>query len=543
MESPVESPVADGWTSLHCMVHCTPETVDEFLLADVAPLLDRHGSEWFFIRYGEGGPHLRIRVRGDAGELAEPLATLASKLPSVPGPWTADAERNGRAHGTVHAIAYEPETERYGGASALPIAEEVFVHSTRIALRAIAETPRRAARLTTGIDLAVLTGTGLGLDRLATARWHRRHARGWQHAEDVQLLPAPLIHRRVDSVYAGQRASLVRRVDALCGSEPPPSGLLGDWVSILRHADGRLRSEAACDDDRRLWAWSSQLHMLFNRMGIVPDEERALCYLAARALLERDESDSFFPSDAGAPDVRFLERSKFHIGSREDSASREVASVAPSVDDGIALPSGPLPDVTLKEALTRRVSTRGRLTGPLAVGELGTLLWNSYTETHQTGGHRHRPYPSAGALYTARLRIFAMGVEGLQPGCYEVLPSERQVRRVGPLPPLTDLKALSGYFSRPADDPFAILLDEAPALLGLYVDLGLLRRRYGLRALRLGLLEAGHLAQTLLLTVGALGLGSTPINGLNDDLAHELFGLDDLDQPLQYLLPLGRPGD
>ncbi|MFF8730396.1 hypothetical protein ACF073_28535 [Streptomyces sp. NPDC015171] len=31
-----------------------------------------------------------------------------------------------------------------------------------------------------------------------------------------------------------------------------------------------------------------------------------------------------------------------------------------------------------------------------------------------------------------------------------------------------------------------------------------------------------------------------PLGGLHDDLAHELLGLDDLDEPIQYLLPLGR---
>lgn len=32
----------------------------------------------------------------------------------------------------------------------------------------------------------------------------------------------------------------------------------------------------------------------------------------------------------------------------------------------------------------------------------------------------------------------------------------------------------------------------------------------------------------------------TPMGGFHDDLAHELLALDDLEQPLQYLLPLGR---
>ncbi|MYV58828.1 hypothetical protein GTW37_03750, partial [Streptomyces sp. SID4931] len=56
----------------------------------------------------------------------------------------------------------------------------------------------------------------------------------------------------------------------------------------------------------------------------------------------------------------------------------------------------------------------------------------------------------------------------------------------------------------------------------------------------------GHLAQSLLMTATALGLATTPLGGFRDDLAHEVFALDDLDQPLQYILPVGRwnsPGD
>ncbi|KIF02077.1 hypothetical protein PL81_32025 [Streptomyces sp. RSD-27] len=102
------------------------------------------------------------------------------------------------------------------------------------------------------------------------------------------------------------------------------------------------------------------------------------------------------------------------------------------------------------------------------------------------------------------------------------------------------MAALSTYLSRPPADPHWIGIDDAPVVLALYADLGLLRRRYGLRALRLALLETGHLAQTLLLTGTALGLAGTPLGGFQDDLAHELLGLDDLEQPLQYLLPLGR---
>jgi SagB-type dehydrogenase family enzyme len=195
-----------------------------------------------------------------------------------------------------------------------------------------------------------------------------------------------------------------------------------------------------------------------------------------------------------------------------------------------------LPAATLIDVLARRVSARGALAGPLTAPQLGTLLWSA------TAGHIRRPYPSAGALYTAGIRLVVFDVTGLAPGCYRAVPEHRALDRIGPVPATADVHAMSPYLSRPLDDPYAVGVDDAPAILGLYVDLGLLRGRYGLRALRLGLLEAGHLAHSLILVATALGLSSTPINGFNDELCHQLFGLDDIDEPLQYLLPIGRAG-
>ncbi|RSS73999.1 SagB/ThcOx family dehydrogenase [Streptomyces sp. WAC06614] len=177
------------------------------------------------------------------------------------------------------------------------------------------------------------------------------------------------------------------------------------------------------------------------------------------------------------------------------------------------------------------------------------MLWGSLAQSHLSTARTpegedvtraHRPYPSAGGRYTVRVRLLALGVDGVRPGTYDVVPERRVLRPLGPVPQRSEVKALSGYLSLPPQDPEGIGIDEAPAVLGVYVDLGVLRRRYGLRALRLGLLETGHLAQTLALVATALGLSTSTLAAFHDDLAHELLGLDAGDQPLQYLMPLGR---
>ncbi|MEU0354376.1 thiopeptide-type bacteriocin biosynthesis protein [Streptomyces cyaneofuscatus] len=569
----------DTWLSLHCFLRSAPEDVDAFLTEDVTPLLDGLGDgDWFFIRYDEGGHHLRLRLRGvspaRAASLPEALARLAERVPvaesaggqDVHGQDVSGQDLRGQAeHAEVRVEPYVPETARYGGPAALPVAEGVFILSSRVAVRAVRDTPRGSARLALAVDLAHATALACGMDRLSAAQWLRRHAASWRWAEDVPLLGPRHVHAKVNSVYALQREVLAGRARELRQAleEGTAPGAPADWYDGVRTADQALLS--ASPPVGRPYVWASQLHMLFNRLGLAPDEERAVCRLAARTLLDRGDAASYFPDDHTAPDRQYLERSKFHLGREQDSAPRDVPAVralpaqAPGSSRGsspgssraaeLPLPAGPFPDADLWTAMNSRVSRRGSLTGPLDAASLGTLLWGAHASgaaaVHRfaDGGARlvrHRPYPSAGALYTAGLRLIALDVQGLAPGTYQCLPDRRALRYVGPAPALDDIRSLSSYLSRADDDPDGIVPDALPVVLGLYVDLGRLRERYGLRALRLGLLEAGHLAQSLLLTATALRLGSTPLGGFRDDLAHEIFGLDDLDQPLQYVLPVGR---
>ncbi|MEU8436886.1 thiopeptide-type bacteriocin biosynthesis protein [Streptomyces sp. NPDC029216] len=551
----------DPWHSHHVFLHAGAEDTDAFLVRHAAPLLDGlvaagEADRWFFIRYGEDGPHVRIRVRGlgaaAAARLPGELGRAAGEVPPVPGPWPSRP-------GEVRAVPYAPETDRYGGPRALPVAEEVFAESSQVVLQVLRELAGgggASARLTYAADLAHATVYALGLDRLTAARWLRRHAAGWRWVTEVPLLPGASVHTRVNSVYADQRPGLERRAEDLYRrlAEGTAAPWLGRWAQRVQEADGLLRAGEGPDaaPDATAWIWSSQLHMLFNRLGVTPDEERAVCRLAARTLLEDGEPADYFPQGHTAPDFRYLERSKFQIGRNEDTALRDLpegpprwATAAPEVP----LPAGPLPEVSLGAALAGRASVRGALSGPLDAAGLGALLWHSLADRPRSGHPlpegsagipAHRPYPSAGALYTARVRLLVLDVEGVPAGTYDCVPERRTLRPVGPAPATAEIAALSTYLSRPASDPHWIGIDGAPVVLALYADLGLLRRRYGLRALRLALLETGHLAQNLLLAATALGLAGTPLGGFHDDLAHELLGLDDLEQPLQYLLPLGR---
>lgn len=94
-------------------------------------------DRWFFLRYRDPEPHLRLRLHGDPGELAAHL------LPSVHD-WAADLRSRGESSRLV-LDNYDPELERYGGPELITAAERVF-HADSIA--AITQLARKAAHRT-----------------------------------------------------------------------------------------------------------------------------------------------------------------------------------------------------------------------------------------------------------------------------------------------------------------------------------------------------------------------------------------------------------
>ncbi|MET8763299.1 lantibiotic dehydratase [Lentzea sp. NPDC004782] len=113
-----------GGDWLYAKLRCSPARQNEVLSRYVAPLLAAH--EWFFVRYSDPGPHLRLRVRGAPsalwGEVLPELRSLVSELVDL-----------GLSHG-MELDCYRPEEERYGGPAAMELAERVFFADTEFVL-------------------------------------------------------------------------------------------------------------------------------------------------------------------------------------------------------------------------------------------------------------------------------------------------------------------------------------------------------------------------------------------------------------------------
>lgn len=188
-----------------------------------------------------------------------------------------------------------------------------------------------------------------------------------------------------------------------------------------------------------------------------------------------------------------------------------------------ALPPPPLGTGTsLATALAGRRSVRGFAAGRLTHADVGALLWAAQGITSEDG---LRAAPSAGALYPLTVHV------AVDDGLYRYVPAGHRIVH-------TSAADLRVRLSEAASDQHWV--GQAPAVFAISADVSRSARRYGGRAERYVLLEAGHAAQNLLLQAVALGLNGVPVGAFDDEAVHGLLALSRKERPV-YLLPVGRP--
>jgi SagB-type dehydrogenase family enzyme len=194
---------------------------------------------------------------------------------------------------------------------------------------------------------------------------------------------------------------------------------------------------------------------------------------------------------------------------------------APASSDRKVLPAprregGP----ALATVLATRRSTRSFADRDLDDAELGQLLWAG-----QGVVDGRRTAPSAGALYPITLRV----ADGA--GVWRYVPVDHAIVRESAV----DRRAaiIKSSFSQDA-------MRTAPAILVVTARVAITARKYGGRAERYATLEAGHVAQNVLLAATALGLGAVPIGAFDDAALRRSLGLPATELPL-YLIPVGAP--
>ena len=311
---------ARHWSAFHVFL-ADPERANDFLLEWLKPRLPTLLSEgriagWFFVRYWEGGPHLRLRLLdADPALCIEFAHALQNAVPAYLSGFSLSARQYYANHpldgeprpleslpwypeGSVVQLPYEPEIRRYGGPAAIAHCEQLFKRSSEIALAVLGATrgdPQRRAAVAWRLMAEAVFAFEASPSALVAFcasyagfwRGYSAETRALDERLAAQTAPAAQVQalrRMLEECIDGARAdSAQARWAEACAGLDRRFGAL--------HAQQRLVSPLTgevCEGEEALRAarfsiLSSQIHMLNNRLGLQPAQELALARSLAAA--------------------------------------------------------------------------------------------------------------------------------------------------------------------------------------------------------------------------------------------------------------------
>lgn len=294
-------------------------------------LADGLVTRWFFLRYWEGGQHIRFRALpvdpGARGEVeartVERAQRYFARYPAADRMRPVEYAQLARALASAEQVdgyadqmypnnslvflPYRREHERYGHGRAMETVERHFAESSRIALALLAGSPSPSQRDTAGLSMLLLAWLCADPDVARLAPSATALCESWAGRFNLSALGGD----RADfqERYERQRARLLvlaRRVRVIAAQSPDRTGpgVLAEWGrSVARLRDGLAAEVAAgrfavpprtggtppghAREDQRgavLPILDIGAHLQCNRIGVSIAEECYLRHLASRTL-------------------------------------------------------------------------------------------------------------------------------------------------------------------------------------------------------------------------------------------------------------------
>jgi thiopeptide-type bacteriocin biosynthesis protein len=185
----VQRRFSPGSEWLYARLYTGPAVADRLLVELIRPVVDAAlesgaADSWFFIRYADPEPHLRLRLHGDPGRLA---ADVLPRLAASCAPFVEDGQIS-----RWQLDTYVREVERYGGDEGIVLAERLFGVDSECALAILPHVPGddglawRWKLALCGVDL-LLDAFGFGLEEKRDWVRQQRDAFATEFRVDTRL--------------------------------------------------------------------------------------------------------------------------------------------------------------------------------------------------------------------------------------------------------------------------------------------------------------------------------------------------------------------
>ncbi len=197
----------------------------------------------------------------------------------------------------------------------------------------------------------------------------------------------------------------------------------------------------------------------------------------------------------------------------------------------VKLPEPKLSNFPLKKAISKRESNRNFSGKPIKLQELSNLLFYSAGITKGKGDMSRRAYPSGGARYPSEIYLLVYNVEKLKPGLYHYNVKNHNLELL--LDDKEDIgiaqNAFYGHFIPKSSVIFIISMAPWRSQM-----------KYGNFALKVGLIEAGHLTENIYLVSQAVKLKCCALGGFQEKPIHQLLDIDGVTEIAFYAIAVGR---
>lgn len=293
-------------------------------------LTERLADQFFFIRFSEQGPHIRLRFKGSQQTLVRAvkpgldaffsryMEACPSSREELTGMEMLPAEQQWRPNNTIHYVPYEPEIERYGGPTGVDIAERQFQHSSRMVLRLLTSSKNWDYDRALGAAIQMHLGLAwaLGMSLTETRYFYARISEAWlvraydfspHHSAEKNEARREMTLAAFAETFERQQEVLVayhgQFWQLLTGGESFEQEWLNDWLCGMKELGRELMAADTCNrliypngfnpdptipiPIKRQHLWSivgSYVHMTNNRLGIHNRDEAYLGYLTVKSL-------------------------------------------------------------------------------------------------------------------------------------------------------------------------------------------------------------------------------------------------------------------
>jgi len=193
----------------------------------------------------------------------------------------------------------------------------------------------------------------------------------------------------------------------------------------------------------------------------------------------------------------------------------------------IELPESPRAEIALDDAWEARQSMRDFSSQPLTLTDVSALLRSCRILDDERTVER-RTYPSAGARFPIECYLMAFRVKELDVGCYHYKVRTHELEVLWP----ADLTAK-------ADEIVSPFVPNPAAAIVMTSVISRAEVKYGYKAYPFSYLEAGHLAQNILLAAAGSQINACPVGGFVDQALVDLLDLTGDEIPV-YVIAAGR---